>query len=98
MNEEAQWLIDILYDKEANVSEKDDAAMDLAAFDFPEVTEALVKKGSDLSEDPAILNSCGESLGEIWARNKSFDKKAYDALASPAKEGVQLVFKDVRDR
>lgn len=84
-------LIDVLFDENANVSEKDDAAMDLAAYDDPEIIQHLVKKGSDEKEDSVVLNSCKESLAEIWIRNDSFNQEMFNLLSPIAKKGAQFV-------
>jgi len=87
MEDEEKILIEVLQDGLANVSEKDDAAMDLSEYDSPEVIQALISKGSDDHEDPVVLNSCGESLAEIWLRKDFFDKRVFDSLHPGTKQG-----------
>lgn len=43
-----------------------------------------------------ILNSCGESIGAIWVRKNSFDKKYYDALSEDAQYGIFYVLREDR--
>jgi len=92
-DDKAKILIEVLRDQTANISEKDDAAMDLSQLDYPEVIKALLDKGADSCEDPVVLNSCGESLGEIWARNNVFDKIAYESLQPITQKAVLLIIK-----
>ena len=42
-------LIEVLLDVMASEADRDDAAMDLAAYDEPEVEEALIRMGADPS-------------------------------------------------
>ena len=44
-----QGLIEVLLDVAAAEAERDDAAMDLAAYDEPEVEDALIHVGADAS-------------------------------------------------
>jgi len=87
MNEKK--LIEILLDKSASVSERDDAAMDLSVFDSNEVVDALLKVGKDNSVDDVILSSIGESLAEIWLRNNNFNLYAYNDLCDATKFAVK---------
>lgn len=64
-------LIDILLDSTAPYGDRHDAAMDLVAFDRPDVIAALLTVACAPTEDEALLDACGESLGEIWARSGS---------------------------
>jgi len=57
-------------DVAAREDERDDAAMDLEAFDGKEVESALVLVASDPSESAIVASSAGESLGVIWARKR----------------------------
>ena len=93
---EIKFLIAILRDNEANVSEKDDAAMDLGNSDNPLAIQALIAKGQDTKEDDLVLNSCGESLAEIWIRNNNFDQNLYDILLPKAKHGVRAVIESLK--
>jgi hypothetical protein len=87
MNEKI--LVEILLDKSASVSERDDAAMDLSAFDSDEVLEALLKVGMDDSVDDVILSSIGESLAEIWLRNNNFNFDTYNCLCTTTKLAIK---------
>ncbi len=85
----AKKLIDILLDNSATISERDDAAMDLSAFDSNNVVYALIKAGSDNSNNEIILSSVGESLAEIWIRNDSFSLESYTQLCDATKFAVK---------
>ncbi|GEM_PF-842052 len=61
-------LIKILMDPQIEFGDRDDAAMDLAAFDGEEVELALISVAKDLFTDPDLAETCGESLAEIWSR------------------------------
>lgn len=91
MDKKAKLLIDIILDETSNVSERDDAAMDMGDFDDPKVIEVLLQKGSDPVEDETVLNSCGESLAEIWVRQDFFDEMGYSSLHPVAKQGALFV-------
>jgi hypothetical protein len=91
-----KFLIAVLQDKEANVSEKDDAAMDLASSDNPLAVQALAAQGQDETEDDLVLNSCGESLAEIWIRNDTFVQNLYNTLLPKAQQGVRAVIESLK--
>ena len=75
--QQPQGLIEVLLDVTAAEADRDDAAMDLAAYDEPEVEEVLIRVGADSSTPNAVAASCGESLAEIWIRKKTLN---FDAL------------------
>ena len=63
-----QGLLNVLVDCACEYGDRHDAAMDLAAFDEPEVEAALLAVALEHSEDPDIADAAGESLSEIWLR------------------------------
>ena len=73
-------LIEALLDVKAAEADRDDAAMDLAAYDEPEVEDALIHVGADASTPNIVAASCGESLAEIWMRKKTLNLDAPEAL------------------
>jgi hypothetical protein len=93
MKDDVDLLIEILFDPKARIDEKDDAAMYLADYPEQRVINALLTKGKDVAEDDIILNSCGESLGQIWTNQNQFDKNAYHILSGTTRYGVYYVFK-----
>jgi len=92
MIKQPQGLIEVLLDVTASEAERDDAAMDLAAYDDPEVEEALVRVGADASTSPIVAASCGESLAEIWLRKKQLNLEALKCLQGEAgHEAIGLI-------
>lgn len=59
--------------------------MDLAAYDDPEVEEALLATGSDASTPGTVASSIGESLAEIWLRRDRFNADAFERLLGEAR-------------
>ena len=66
-------LISVLLDIAAPPGDRDDAAMDLGAFDEPAAEQALLKIVTTHSEDEDLIDTAGESLWEIWNRQGKFD-------------------------
>src|SRR5687767_12930269 len=81
-----QGLIGVLLDVTASEADRDDAAMDLAAYDEPEVEDALIRVGIDLSAPRSVVASCGESLAEIWIRKGKLNVAALKRLRSEARD------------
>ena len=63
-----EGLIGVLLDRSAEVGDRDDAAMDLGVYDREDVEAALAHVACDPAADESIVDSCGESLAEIWCR------------------------------
>ncbi len=93
MKDRVEMLMNLLFDKTASITERDEAATDLSEFSDTRAVIALLKKGKDLSENALVLNSCGESLGTIWSNNGIFDDKSYHALSGTARYGAFAVIK-----
>ena len=62
-------LISVLLDQSAEFGARDDAAMDLGAYDGSEVEEALLKVVLDHLENDDLVDSAVESLAEVWLRS-----------------------------
>lgn len=62
-------LILVLLNASAPLGDRHDAAMELAAFDAPEVEAALLRVVLNLSEDEEIADAARESLWSIWDRS-----------------------------
>ncbi|MDX8430638.1 MAG: hypothetical protein SNF33_02360 [Candidatus Algichlamydia australiensis] len=89
MNEENQnEMIKILLDADNDISFRDDIAMDLSKYDDPETLKAFRKVASKHDEAEMVSESCGESIGEIWARQSFFDLSQYKKFNGSAKDGV----------
>jgi len=87
-----QGLVSVLIDQSARIDERDDAAMDLSAYDEPVAIAALVEVASDPRTPTMVRESCGESIAEIWYRNSSFDEELFKALTTEARNEVKHVF------
>jgi hypothetical protein len=68
-----EGLLSVLLDRSAPDSDRDDAAMDLHAYDEPEVEEALLSVALDHADDENVIDSAGESLSAIWQRKGKHD-------------------------
>jgi hypothetical protein len=79
-----QGLIDLLLDVTAAEADRDDAAMDLAAYDEPEVEDALLHVDADASTPNSVAASCGASLAESWIRKKTVNLDALKLLKTEA--------------
>lgn len=73
------YLIQVLQDKSIDLGVRDDAAMDLGAYDEPRVLDVLIQVAVDESEDELILWSCGESIKDIWLRRGDYSQKVITA-------------------
>lgn len=78
-------LIGVLLNRDARLDERDDAAMDLARYDEPEVLNALIVVAGAAGEDPLLLESCGESIAEIWARRGAVDPEVIARVRDEAR-------------
>ena len=86
-------LISVLLDVAAPCGDRDDAAMELGAFDEPAAETALLKIVTAHSEDEGLIDTAGESLWEIWNRQAKFDA----TLVGRMHPGAQKFFKDRLD-
>lgn len=66
--EQPGGLISVLLDRGAPDGDRDDAAMDLGAFDGAEVEAALAEVARDPNEEEFLRDSCEQSLADIRAR------------------------------
>jgi hypothetical protein len=82
-------LIGVLESRRARADEREEAAADLAAFDEPEVLEALVRAGMRQDEDSDVLERIGESISEIWFRKRTFDAGIASRLAPAAAKALK---------
>jgi hypothetical protein len=92
----AHQLIALLRDASARVDERDDAAIDLGEFDGVDVQEALHQVGSDPTEDPMVVSSCGESLATIWLRIDQFHPAALLSLTPEARREAEALIRAQR--
>ena len=88
-------LIECLLNKKADLGGRDDCAQELARFDDSAVIEALKLVACDESEDETILDSAGESLGLIWARQHEVDSTVFNALRPVARTTATQVLEEL---
>lgn len=77
-------LIEVLLDNSESISERDDAAMDLAEFDEDEAIDALLAVATNGDDDTIVQDSAGTSLGEIWKRRGIKTPPELDGLSDAA--------------
>ncbi|NGX47521.1 MAG: hypothetical protein K1000chlam3_00896 [Chlamydiae bacterium] len=96
MKDQIDFLIELLFDAKASLTERDEAATELGEFFDPRVINALTLKSRDLKENELILNSCGESLGSIWVNQNLFNKEIFQTLSGTARHGIYFVVKSAK--
>jgi hypothetical protein len=89
-------LIAYLLDRNADLAGRDDCAMELAKYDENDAEQALLQIGADSSQDEVILDTCGESLGQIWVRQGRVDIVAVTSLNQTAREVALAVIQAKR--
>lgn len=85
-------LIEILIDRTASASERDDAAMDLA--DYDDALDVLISVASDPTDSWIVLGACGTSIAEIWRRLGIYDETLVARLAPMAQGEIRASFSD----
>jgi hypothetical protein len=81
-----QGLISVLLDRTARLDERDDAAMDLSAYD--EALPVLIEAAQNTAEDEMVAASIGESIGEMWTRLGGFDPDAVARMHPAARNEI----------
>jgi len=89
-------LMELLTNKDIDLGIRDDAAMDLAHFSDDDVLELLYKVAADPMEDHMILESCGESIGEILISKDQLIAKYLLLLTPTAYREAYFVIKRER--
>ena len=84
-------LISVLLDKSAPLGDRDDAAMDLEAFDDQTVQSALLEVLLNLEEDDGLVTTAAESYGQIWANS---GKPNFDAPLDEMHPAAKAYFRD----
>jgi hypothetical protein len=79
-------LIDLLLDKSSEFGDRDDAAIELSAFDEAEAEDTLAKVASDPASDARLVERCGEALAEIWMRKNTVDHATWNQLRPEARD------------
>ena len=83
-------LISVLLDKRAEYGDRDDAAMDLGAYDEAAAEQALIVIVTDLNEDEDIVDSAADSLWEIWQRNNKGNPELISKMHPAAKKVFRI--------
>ncbi len=84
-------LISVLLDKSAPLGDRDDAAMDLEAFDDHTVQSALLEVLLNLEEDDGLVTTAAESYGQIWANS---GRSKFDAPLDEMHPAAKAYFRD----
>lgn len=86
-------LMEILLDPNTSDAVKDDAVIDLGInFQDDETIDFLINVSNDNCYDEMIVASCGESLAQIWIRNKQINyKKLLDLKGAALDEAISLI-------
>ena len=79
-------LLAVLADSSGKFGDRHDAAMDLGAFDEPEVEAALLAVASEQTQDPDIADAARESLRQIWLRQGKAWPKIVASMHPEAKK------------
>jgi hypothetical protein len=79
-----EGLITVLLDRNAPFGDRDDAAMDLAAYETPEAENSLTSVVLDRTEDDDLVDRAAESLADIWTRTRRFDRDVFARLPDAA--------------
>jgi hypothetical protein len=78
-------LLSVLLDTCAEDGDRDDAAMDLSAYDEPEVEQGLFRVALDPQTVSFVADTIGESIAEIWCRKNRIDLGLLRQLPEPAR-------------
>ncbi len=89
-------LIQLLLNRQARPSDRDDAAIELGRHDDPGVEGALLSIVHDPASTAELAEDCGLSLAEIWSRRDQLDVPLAATLPPPALRIALAVLKDRR--
>ncbi|MEI8366169.1 MAG: hypothetical protein WCF65_07095 [Parachlamydiaceae bacterium] len=73
-------LTEILLDVNARIDERDDAGIDLGEYNDDRALNALLTVVLNPSEEPTIMDVCGESVAQIWVKRNQFDAASYEKM------------------
>jgi hypothetical protein len=83
-------LIATLFDAAAREDEKHDAVMDIGEFNDDRALNALLQIAIDPNENETILDSCGESIAQIWTKRNKFNVEAYKNFRPCVKHSIKM--------
>ena len=66
-------LISVMFDMNAELGDRLDAAMDLGEYDEPAAEQALLRIVLDANADEDLADEAGNSVREIWSRQGKYD-------------------------
>ena len=92
-----EYLTRILLDKSIGIGVRDDAAMDLGAYNDDAALDALIQIAQDQTEHDIILYSCGSSIANIWGARGQYSGKVLDSLAAEARQEINIDLEDADD-
>jgi HEAT repeat protein len=96
MTDRVDLLVDILYDKEARFDEKDDAIMCLGEINNDRALNALIKFSQESRivsypiENDMLLDSCGESIAQIWMERNQVDMNVFKTFPPRVQKTVKM--------
>ena len=64
----AQQLLAYAADKTADIGGRDDAVLELSAYDLEEVESGLLRMAGDEAEEEMLVDQAGHALWIIWSR------------------------------
>jgi len=89
-SERAEFLLQTLLNHNEKLELRHIAAMYLGHFDSENALKSLIEFASNDHEDETLLISCGDSIAEIWDRNRDFDIDVVLAqVSAPAKDEIK---------
>ena len=89
-HERAEFLLEVLLNSEESLELRRSAAVYLGHFDSEKALKSLIEFACNDSVNERLLISCGDSIAEIWDRNRDFDIDVVLAqVSNPAKEEIK---------
>ncbi len=90
MDNQPAGLIGVLLDCTADLAGRDDAAMDLGAYNDDKALDALIQFAADESQDEMLHASCGASIADIWLARRYYNQETFDSLTVAAQHEVYV--------
>lgn len=88
--ERADFLLETLLNRDEPLELRRSAAVYLGHFDSEKALKSLIEFACDDSENQHLLVCCGDSIAEMWDRNRDFDiNVVLSQVSSPAKEEIR---------
>ena len=80
----AQQLLAYAMDKTADLGGRDDAVLELSAYDLEEVERGLLRMAGDEAEDEMLVDQAGHALWIIWSRQSKVPPPELVACMQPS--------------